>query len=48
MSENFRDAPAASQEVVAELCQEFHEDEQTFLDIDASPRLLGRGPRHHR
>jgi EthD domain len=41
VSEIFRDPPTASPDVVAGLRQEFHEDEQRFLDIDASPVFLG-------
>ena len=41
VSEIYRDAPTATPEVVAALRAEFHEDEQRFLDVDASPVFLG-------
>ncbi|MGH1506536.1 MAG: EthD domain-containing protein [Acidimicrobiales bacterium] len=36
-----RDPPTASAEAVAALRAEFHEDEQSFLDVDASPVFFG-------
>ena len=41
VSEIYRDPPTASPEAVASLRQEFIDDEQNFLDIDASPVFLG-------
>lgn len=41
MSEIYRDPPTASPEAVAALRNEFQVDEQTFLDVDASPVFLG-------
>ena len=37
----YRDPPTAPAEAVAALRAEFHQDEKTFLDIDASPVFLG-------
>ena len=41
VSEIHRDPPTAPAEAVAALRREFHEDEQYFLDIDASPVFMG-------
>lgn len=41
VSEIYRDKPTAPADVVAALRAEFHEDEQRFLDVDASPVFLG-------
>ena len=41
VSEIYRDQPTAPSDVVAALRAEFHEDEETFLDVDASPVFLG-------
>lgn len=41
VSEIHRNPPTAPPDEVAALRQQFHEDEQYFLDIDASPVFLG-------
>lgn len=41
VSEIYRDKPTAPPDVVAALRAEFHDDEQHFLDVDASPVFLG-------
>jgi hypothetical protein len=41
VSEIYRDPPTASAEAVAALREQFIEDEQHFLDLEASPVFLG-------